>query len=136
MSRQLTRILYLEDDPMVSEIGKIALQEVEEFDVRHCWSGPEAVEAVSAFDPDLLLFDVMLPEMDGLQTFAEVKARTGTACPPLVFMTARAQRQEVEAYIAAGAAAVIRKPFDPMTLGAELRRIWSTLPDNEAVGAG
>lgn len=135
MPRELTRILYLEDDPIIAEIGQIALQEFDAFDLLHCWSGKEALAAICDFKPDLMLFDVMMPEMDGMQTFAKVQELTGDACPPLVFMTARAQRQDVEEYLAAGAIAVIRKPFDPMKLGGELRRLWSTLPANQVARA-
>jgi DNA-binding NarL/FixJ family response regulator len=63
-----------------------------------------------------------MPEMDGPTTFGRLRARSRTANIPVVFMTARAQASERERLLALGAAGVIAKPFDPMTLAALVRR--------------
>ena len=76
-----------------------------------------------AESPDLILLDMMMPHMDGLQTLQRLRADARTREIPVIFMTARAQRAEIESYLSAGAVGIITKPFDPMQLASEVRRI-------------
>ncbi|MCG8563004.1 MAG: response regulator, partial [Hyphomicrobiales bacterium] len=85
----------------------------------------EALEKAPGFKPDLVLLDVMMPEMDGTETFRQLRLMPALAETPIVFMTAKAQAHEIDAYKAMGAAGVITKPFDPMTLVDDVRAIWS-----------
>ncbi|MBL4848831.1 MAG: response regulator [Planctomycetes bacterium] len=119
---QLKRILYVEDEPDIRAVAQVALEVVGGFELRFCSSGYEALEAVGAFGPDLILLDVMMPGMDGPSTL-EALRREGHAVP-VIFVTAKAQPAEVEAYRALGALDVIRKPFDAMLLAAEVRAAW------------
>ncbi len=77
--------------------------------------------AAAAWEPDVILMDVMMPVMDGPQTLTHLRADARTAKIPVVFMTARAQTREVEHFLSLGAAGVIAKPFDPMTLADAVR---------------
>ncbi len=124
MNDRLERILYVEDDPDIRAVGTFALEGVGGFTVKACGSGAEAVAVAPAFRPQLFLLDVMMPEMDGPATLRALRAIESTAAVPAVFMTAKAQPAEVALYLEMGAIEVIRKPFDPMTLGASLRSIW------------
>lgn len=124
MPGKLNRILYLEDDMSIAEIGSIALEDFGGFEIKHCWTGTEAVEAASEFDPDLCLFDVMVPELDGLEAFKRLRRQERFSSLPVIFMTAKAQRHEVEKYKAAGALDVITKPFDAATLGRQIEETW------------
>jgi two-component system, OmpR family, response regulator len=90
--------------------------------VRSCASGADALATTADWTPDLVLLDVIMPEMDGPTTFGRLRARSRTANIPVVFMTARAQASEHDRLLALGAAGVIAKPFDPMTLAALVRR--------------
>src|SRR6202011_1036303 len=92
------------------------------FAVRSCASGGDALPATADWAPDLILLDVMMPDMDGPMTLARLQERPQTAAVPVVFMTARAQASELERFLSLGAAGVIAKPFDPMTLAALVRR--------------
>lgn len=121
---ELERILYVEDDPAIQAIAKISLETVGGFEVRVCSSGAEALAAAPDFAPQLVLLDVMMPEMDGVETFQELRKLPGTAETPIVFLTAVAQEHELARYRELGALEVFVKPFDPMTLPAELRRVW------------
>ena len=125
MTKPLSRILYLEDDPHISEIALISLSDISGFDVLHCASGQEAIDQYDAFAPDLLLFDVMLPDMDGPQTLEAIRTRNGGVSAPVVFMTAKAQTHEQQQYMDLGALSVIVKPFDAMMLGDQLNSLWS-----------
>jgi len=120
----LRKILYVEDEPDIQTIARIALEEVGDFELQLCSTGAEALEAAPAFEPDLLILDVMLPGMDGPTTLARLREQPALADTPALFMTAKAQPRELEQLRAQGAAEVITKPFDPMTLAETIRQIW------------
>ncbi len=116
-------VLYVEDDPDIQEIGRIALEEIGGLTVRLCADGEQALQAVRDFRPDLLLLDVMMPGMDGPTLLGKLREIEATAKVPAVFMTARVQSNEIEQYLQLGAIQVVPKPFDPLTLGADLRTL-------------
>ncbi len=115
------KVLYVEDDPDIQLIARIALEDIGGFDVRACSSGSEAMAAVADFRPDLLLLDVMIPGMDGPTLLGQLRTTGHGAEAPVIFMTARVQRSEVAHYRSLGALAVISKPFDPLTLAQQIR---------------
>jgi len=121
---QITRILYVEDEPDIQAVAKLALEQVGKFTLEVCSSGQEAVDKAAAFSPQLMLLDVMMPEMDGPTTLKKLREISGLEATPAVFMTARVQPHEVQEYIEMGAADVIAKPFDPMMLSNQIREIW------------
>jgi CheY-like chemotaxis protein len=84
-----------------------------------------------AFKPDIILLDVMMPDMDGIETFHRLREVPALEETPIVFMTAKAMPDEVKRYRAMGAAEVIAKPFDPMTLPDQLRKIWDRIQQDE-----
>jgi CheY-like chemotaxis protein len=92
------------------------------FTVRDCACGAEALTAAVAWRPDLILLDVMMADMDGPTVLARLRADKRTAPIPVVFLTARAELGARQRFLALGAAGVIAKPFDPITLAAEVRR--------------
>jgi len=119
------RVLMVEDDPDIRAVAHLSLTAVGGFIVAQCTSGVEALHQVSAFTPHLVLLDVMMPDMDGPTTLLALRKLPGMANIPVVFMTAKVQPQEVQAYRELGAAEVLAKPFDPMTLPSVLHGIWS-----------
>jgi two-component system OmpR family response regulator len=124
-SNLLTSILYVEDDPDIQTIAQIALETVGGFSLHSCSSGAEALELVgSGFVPELILLDVMMPEMDGPTTLTGLRRIAHTMATPVVFMTAKVQASEVAYYKSLGALGVIAKPFDPMKLAEQVRRLW------------
>lgn len=120
----LERILYAEDEPDIQAVAKLALEMVGGFKVLICHSGSETLERVKGFAPDLILLDVMMPGMDGPSTLQRLRANPATAAIPVVFLTAKVQPAEVLQYREMGALDAIAKPFDPMTLAADVRSIW------------
>ena len=125
----LTRILYVEDEPDIQAIARLALETIGGFTVEICSSGSAAIEAVQRFAPDLILLDVMMPGMDGIDTFKALREIPQTVTTPVIFMTAKVQKQEIERYKELGAVDVIPKPFDPMTLAAVIKGIWQRRDD-------
>ena len=120
----LQRILYVEDEPDIQAVARVALENVGGFDLQVCSSGKAALAEATAFAPDLILLDVMMPDMDGPDTLKALYALPELADTPAIFMTAKAQAGEVESYRSLGALEVIVKPFDPMTLADEINVIW------------
>jgi CheY-like chemotaxis protein len=120
----LQKILFVEDDPDIQMVAQLALEAVGGYTVQMCSSGKEALAVAEQFAPDLILLDVMMPGMDGPTTLMELRKKPSLTHTPVVFMTARVQRHEIEQYLAMGAADVISKPFDPMTLSARVADIW------------
>jgi CheY-like chemotaxis protein len=122
----LRRILFVEDDPDIQVVATMALESLGGFTVLACGSGSEALSRFGEFAPDLVLLDVMMPGMDGPATLAALR-QLPSGGVPVVFMTARVQAHEIADYRQMGAADVIAKPFDPMTLAATVQAIWHSL---------
>ncbi len=122
--KTLSRILMVEDEADIQAIARIALETVGGFSVEICSSGAEALERAPALAPDLILMDVMMPRMDGPTTLGRLREMDGVRDVPVIFMTAKVQPQEVAHLRSIGAAGVIGKPFDPMTLAATVRGIF------------
>ena len=120
---QIRKILLVDDDDDIRMVGSLTLQEVGGWEVVEASSGSEALELAAAEELDLILLDVMMPEMDGPATFAKLRASPATASVPVIFLTAKVQRHEVERYQMLGAAGIVPKPFDPMTLPDQIRSI-------------
>ncbi len=121
---ELWRILYVEDEPDIRSVARIALEALGGFVVETASSGKQAIAAAPAFAPDLILLDVMMPGMDGPATLKALRGLPAIAKTPIVFMTAKVQPQEIAGYKSLGAVDVISKPFDPMQLAATIRAIW------------
>jgi CheY-like chemotaxis protein len=123
---ELKRIMYAEDEPDIQAVAKLALEMVGGFEVLLCDNGQKALDQVKGFAPDLILLDVMMPSMDGPTALKHLRADPATANIPVIFLTAKVQPLEVSQYKEQGALDVIAKPFDPMTLAAQVRAVWES----------
>lgn len=126
MTPPLQRILLVEDEPDIQTVARLALKALGGFTVEICSSGQEALDTAPHFLPDLVLLDVMMPGMDGPDTFRRLRQQPETQSTPMLFMTAKVQPHEVMEYKELGAIEVIAKPFDPMTLASQIQEIWQT----------
>lgn len=116
-------VLLVDDDDDLRMIGEMALTNVGGFDVHVARSGEEALAIAERAAPDVILLDVMMPGLDGPTTFARLRERPATAAIPVIFMTAKVQTHELQRYQALGATGIIPKPFDPMTLSDQVRKL-------------
>jgi two-component system, OmpR family, response regulator len=123
----LREILYVDDEPDIREIVQMALGLVPTLSVSTADSGMRALQSMQANKPDLVLLDVMMPNMDGPTTLQQMRSQPELQAIPVIFMTAKAMPQEVARFRALGAAAVIPKPFDPMLLAEHVLTIWEGL---------
>jgi CheY-like chemotaxis protein len=125
MNPALKRILYVEDEPDIQAVAKLALEAIGGFTVEICSSGQEALDKAPTWEPQLILMDVMMPGMDGPSTLGKMREIPSLSATPVIFMTAKVQPAEVLEYKALGALDVIPKPFDPMTLAASVSAVWA-----------
>lgn len=121
---ELKKILYVEDDEDIAEIATMTLEEIGGFEVKHCLSGVQALDNLATYNPQLILMDVMMPEMDGPETLKHMQQKGIADNIPVIFMTAKAQTHEQEEYKKMGAVGVIVKPFDPMALCDTIKALW------------
>ena len=119
----IATVMLVDDEPDIRLVGQMSLARVGKWRVVLATGGAEAPEIAARERPDVILLDVMMPGVDGPTTFAKLRENPATAAIPVIFMTAKAQKSEIERYLGLGARGVISKPFDPIGLPAEVRRI-------------
>ncbi len=120
---KIEKVLLIDDDPNIRKLAQMSLTRV------GCWSVitagccAEGVQRAVAESPDLILLDVMMPEIDGPTTLSRIRQHEQLASVPVIFLTAKAQEHELESYIQLGAAGVIVKPFDPLKLPQQINSL-------------
>ena len=119
----IMKILHVDDEADIREIAEMALSLDPTFEVASAKSGAAALESISDDAPDVILLDVMMPEMDGPTLLEILRARQETAHIPIIFMTAAVQHQTIEKLKSIGAVGVIAKPFDPISLADEIKAL-------------
>lgn len=120
------KILIIDDEADIRLIAKASLSRIGGMEVIDADNGAEGVRRAAEEMPDAILLDVMMPLMDGPATLSALRGNAATAAIPVIFLTAKAMRSEIERLQALGAAGVLTKPFDPLTLPEQLRRILQT----------
>jgi len=116
------RVLIIDDDADLRLIIRASLRH-RGFEVEEAASGGQGIQSARAARPDVILLDVMMPEMDGPTTLQALQADPATVGIPVVFLTAKAMRAEIDRLRALGAVGVLVKPFDPLSLGSELEAV-------------
>ncbi|MEW6257829.1 MAG: response regulator [Pseudomonadota bacterium] len=117
------RVLYVDDDADIREIVTLSLCLDPDIAVETAPSGAAALERARKGGLDLMLLDVMMPQMDGRTTFSALQDLALVPPVPVIFVTARTQAHEIAQFKELGAIGVIAKPFDPMTLAREVRAL-------------
>lgn len=118
------RILHVDDSEDMREIVLLSLETIGGLEVKQASSGAEALEMALPYVPDLFLLDVMMPEMTGPELMKNLRRLPEFATTPVVFLTAKAQVEELAELNSLGALAVMTKPFDPMHLAEEVVELW------------
>lgn len=123
----MIKLLHVDDDEDILEIAKMALEISGDIEVVQCTSGHDALRKANEFIPDVFLLDVMMPGMTGPQTLEKLRERPSLKNVPVIFMTARMRTSHQEELFDLGAIDVISKPFDPLTLSAQIKSAMNTL---------
>lgn len=115
-------VLHVDDEPDIREVATFSLELDPDIALTTVGSGAAALDLLQGgLKPDVILLDVMMPQLDGPGTLAQLRALPGLGATPVIFMTARVQASERDRYLDLGAIGVITKPFDPMTLASQVR---------------
>jgi len=121
----LQKVLLVDDNPDIRMIARLGLEKFGGLTVCACASGAEALGMVEQFAPQLVMLDVMMPDMDGPAVLKRLRESPGGKNIPVVFLTASTMAAEVDDLRALGAIGVLSKPFDPLTLHQKIKAIWS-----------
>ena len=116
-------ILLIDDDDDIREIAQLSLELGAGWNVLAAPSGAEGVSMAREQSPEAILLDVMMPGMDGPATLAALRADAATQTIPVVFLTAKARPAERDRLADLDVAGVLSKPFDPLTLPDQIRRV-------------
>jgi CheY-like chemotaxis protein len=121
------RILIIDDEDDIREVASLSLETVAGWEVVTAGSGLQGLARAAEFQPDAILLDVMMPGMDGPTTFRELRANPATAHIPVLLLTAKVQASDQRRFADLGVNAVLHKPFDPLTLAAQIATVlgWS-----------
>jgi CheY-like chemotaxis protein len=117
--RAAIRILHVDDERDTREVVELSLGREPDLLTRSCGSGTEALAIAADWKPDLVLLDLIMPQMGGVTTLSRLRAGANTGLQ-VVFMTASRKIEQID-FQSVGATGVILKPFDPMTLAASVR---------------
>jgi CheY-like chemotaxis protein len=124
------RILIIDDEDDIREVAALSLETIAGWDVVTANSGTQGLARAIEQQPDAILLDVMMPGMDGPTTFRELRKNPATARIPVVLLTAKVQTNDQKRFADLGVEAVLLKPFDPLTLAAQIADAlgWSKVP--------
>ncbi|HEV2349597.1 MAG TPA: response regulator [Terriglobia bacterium] len=117
------RILIIDDEADIREIAQMSLEAVPDWEISTAFSGKEGLQKALMEQPDAVLLDVMMPEMDGPATFKKFQETIEVSHIPVVMLTAKVQTSDRRRFLAMGVKGVLPKPFDPVSLPADLAEI-------------
>ncbi|AFY35272.1 response regulator [Calothrix sp. PCC 7507] len=114
------RILVVDNEQYIQEVAKICLETVAGWEVVTANSGIEGIAKAEIGQPDAILLDVMMPDMDGITTFEQLQANPATQAIPVILLTAKIQASDRRRYAQMGMATAIAKPFNPLELAGQI----------------
>ncbi|HEV2214927.1 MAG TPA: response regulator [Terracidiphilus sp.] len=117
------RILIIDDEDDIREIAAMSLETIAGWEVMVANSGAQGLTRASTYKPDAILLDVMMPGMDGPTTFRELRKNPATEKIPVLLLTAKVQASDQRRFADLDVAAVLVKPFDPLTLSQQIAEI-------------
>lgn len=117
------RLLIIDDEAGIQAIVGLSLKMEAGWEVLKASSGEEGIVKAEAERPDLILLDVMMPKMDGIETFRRLKANSLTRSIPVILLTAKTQAFERNYFESLGVAGILAKPFNSLTLASAIAQI-------------
>ncbi len=120
------KILIVEDEPDIAQLVKLYLEK-EGFHTNIATSGVEALKLIKSDRPDLLILDLMLPEIDGIEVCKKIRTTPDTALLPIIMLTAKAEESDTIIGLELGADDYVTKPFSPKALVARVKALFRRL---------
>ncbi|MEM0981354.1 MAG: response regulator [Cyanobacteria bacterium P01_H01_bin.58] len=121
------RILIVDDEESIQKVVKLSLEMEANWETITASSGQEGIHQAERHQPDAILLDVMMPEIDGIATFEALHDNPETQSIPVILLTAKTRTAEKRLFQKIGVAGVITKPFNPLTLASQVAKLlaWS-----------
>ncbi|MEH1867998.1 MAG: response regulator [Nostoc sp.] len=120
-------ILIVDDEEDVRAIAKLGLEMAAGWNVLTASSGQEALKVAATHKPDVILLDMMMPDMDGRATLQQLKANPATKKIPVILLTAKLQQSDRESFADLDVAAIFAKPFRPLKLAEQISEVLVAL---------
>ncbi|HHP7229833.1 MAG TPA: response regulator [Xenococcaceae cyanobacterium] len=116
-------ILLIDDEETIQEVVQVGIEIEAGWQVAIASSGLAGIDLAQLQQPDVILLDVMMPGMDGIDTLSHLKNNARTSSIPVIFLTAKAQAVEKKEFQTLGVVDVITKPFNSMTLASQIAKV-------------
>ncbi|MGD1948954.1 MAG: response regulator [Leptolyngbyaceae cyanobacterium] len=120
-------ILVIDDEEPIQKVVGLSLKMEADWQIICASSGPEGITLAEASQPDAILLDVMMPEVDGIQTFERLSNNLQTKDIPVILLTAKTVTAEKRLFQKIGVTGVITKPFDPLSLASQIAKLTGWL---------
>ncbi len=121
------RILIIDDEESIQKVVKLSLKMEASWESLTASSGADGIRQAERYQPDAVLLDVMMPDMDGIATFSALEKNPKTQAIPVILLTAKTKSSEKRLFQEIGVAGVITKPFEPLALASKIAQMlhWS-----------
>jgi CheY-like chemotaxis protein len=129
---QPKHLLIIDDEDHIREVACLSLEMTEGWRVTTANCGTLGVEMAKREKPDAILLDVMMPDKDGPSTLRILQQDEHTKNIPVIFLTAKVQGPDRRKFIELGVQGIIAKPFDPLTLGQQIREVLAWTSEHAA----
>ena len=123
------RVLIIDDEETIQTVVQFGIQMITSWDVLTANSGMTGIAIAQIERLDVILLDVMMPEMDGIATFKALQSHPSTAKIPIIFLTAKAQTTEKRQFHDLGISGVITKPFNSLDLPEQIAKLLHWYPE-------
>ena len=123
MTKNNKCILLIDDEETIQEVVQVGIEIEVGWQVLIASSGIEGINLAKDQQPDVILLDVMMPNMDGISTLLKLKAESSTKSIPVIFLTAKTQAADKKQFQTLGVTGVITKPFNSMALASRITKI-------------
>lgn len=115
------KLLVIDDEDDIREVARLSLELTEGWNVTTANNGKAGAALALSMPPDAILLDVMMPELDGPGTLLALRKQSATESIPVIFLTAKVQSADRQRFLQLGVRGIIAKPFDPLTLGQQIK---------------
>lgn len=128
----MRHILIIDDEDDIREVASLSLEATAGWQISTASSGMQGIEQAKLCQPDAILMDVMMPDMDGPTTFKQMQRTPEISHIPVILLTAKVQGTDKRRFADLGVAAVLFKPFDPLTLAEQIAEAlhWNISPES------
>jgi CheY-like chemotaxis protein len=117
------RVLVIDDEELIQEVIQASLEDIGEWSVLLASSGSEGLTVAASQSPDVILLDVSMPVMNGIETLKKLRDNSTTQEIPVIFLTAKVQPTDKAIFSQLDVAGLIAKPFEVMTLAQQVAKI-------------